>query len=49
MEKIATNESGEEISTFYKLSSKIFAMKPLKNHRKSTKKEQKFNQKVLKK
>ena len=38
MEKIATNESGEEISTFQKLSPKNFVAKPIKNHFKSTKK-----------
>ena len=49
MKKISTNESGEEISTFQKFSPKILVAKPMKNHRKSTKKVQKFNPKVLKK
>ena len=45
MEKNATNELGEEISTFQKLSPKPFVSKP----KKIILKVQKFKQKVLKK
>ena len=42
MEKNATNELGEEISTFQKLSPKLFVSKRIKNHRKSKKKSTKI-------
>ena len=46
MEKIATNESGEGISTFSKLCPIFFVAKPIKNHHKCRRKVQKFNQKI---
>ena len=42
MENIATNELGEEISTFSKFSPNFFVAKPIKNHPKSTKSKKKF-------